>query len=81
MLFRSSLWLAGGGVRGGVTYGATDEFGYAAVENIVTVADFHGTLLHLLGLDFQRLTFHYDSRDQKLTDVNPVHLVRPILTS
>ncbi len=74
-----SLWMAGGGIRGGTTYGATDEFGYSAVENIVTVADFHGTLLHLLGLDYRRLSFHFDSRDQRLTDVNPVKIVHPVL--
>ena len=65
-----SLWVAGGGIRGGVTHGATDEFGYAAVQDVVTVADFHATLLHLLGLDFHRLTFHHDTRDERLTDVH-----------
>jgi hypothetical protein len=74
-----SMWVAGGGIKGGVTHGATDDFGYAAVQNIVTVADFHATILHLLGLDFQRLTFHYDTRDQRLTDVQQAQLVRSIL--
>jgi uncharacterized protein (DUF1501 family) len=75
-----SLWLTGGGIKGGVTHGATDEFGYNAAVDIVTVADFHATLLHLLGLDFQRLTFHHDTREEKLTDVHPAKIVLPILT-
>ncbi len=74
-----SLWVAGGGIKGGVTHGATDEFGYNAVKDVVTVADFHATLLQLLGLDFQRLTFKHDSRDERLTDVHPVQIVKPIL--
>lgn len=74
-----SLWIAGGGVKGGVTHGATDEFGYNAVQDVVTVADFHATVLRLLGLDFDRLTFHYDTRDQRLTDVAPAKVVEPIL--
>ena len=74
-----SLWLTGGGVRGGVTHGATDDFGYNAAVDIVTVADFHATLLHLLGLDFNRLTFHHDTREEKLTDVHQATIVRPIL--
>ncbi|MEX2260944.1 MAG: DUF1501 domain-containing protein [Bryobacteraceae bacterium] len=77
--FGFSLWLAGGGVKGGVTYGSTDEFGYAAVENPVTVADFHATILQLLGLDFQRLSYHHDTRDEKLTDVHEAKVVRGIL--
>jgi uncharacterized protein (DUF1501 family) len=75
-----SLWLAGGGIRGGTTYGATDEFGYRAVTDVVTVADFHATLLQLLGLDFQRLTFRHDTRPEKLTDVQPARVVKEILT-
>jgi hypothetical protein len=74
-----SLWVAGGGVKGGVTHGATDEFGYNAVQDVVTVADFHATVLHLLGLDFRRLTFHYDTRDQRLTDVAPAKVVEEVL--
>jgi hypothetical protein len=74
-----SLWVAGGGVKGGTTVGATDDFGYSAVQNITTVADFHATALHLLGLNFDRLTFHHDTRDEKLTDVHPAHVVREIV--
>jgi hypothetical protein len=65
--FGFSLWLAGGGIRGGMTYGATDEFGYAAVENPVSVHDLHATVLHLLGLNDQKLTFDFDGREETLT--------------
>lgn len=65
-----SLWLAGGGTKGGVTYGATDEFGYHATENITTVYDLWATVLHLLGIDHERLTYRYSGRDIRLTDVH-----------
>jgi len=65
-----SVWLAGGGVKGGMVYGATDEFGFAAVENRMHVHDLHATLLHLLGIDHQRLTYRYSGRDFRLTDVS-----------
>ena len=70
-----TVWLAGGGVRGGTVYGATDEFGYRAVENPVHVHDLHATILHLLGLDHTRLTYRHAGRDFRLTDVygNVVH--------
>ena len=64
-----TVWMAGGGVKGGVTIGKTDELGYHAVEDPVHVNDFHATLLHLLGLDHQRLTFRFQGRDYRLTDV------------
>jgi hypothetical protein len=64
-----SIWIAGGGVRGGLTYGATDEFGYAAVEDIMEVHDLHATMLHLLGIDHKRLTYKFQGRDFRLTDV------------
>jgi arylsulfatase A-like enzyme len=64
-----SLWLAGGGIRPGCTLGATDELGYHAVENVVTVHDLHATVLHLLGLDHERLTYRWQGRDFRLTDV------------
>ena len=64
-----TVWLAGGGVKGGMTYGATDEFGFAAVEKKVHVHDLHATILHLMGLDHERLTFRYSGRDFRLTDV------------
>jgi hypothetical protein len=65
-----SVWLAGGGIKGGMTYGATDEFGYRAVEKPVHVHDLHATLLHLLGFDHTRLTYRYAGRDFRLTDVH-----------
>jgi uncharacterized protein (DUF1501 family) len=64
-----SLWMAGGGVKGGVTHGATDELGYYAVENKVHVHDLHATMLKLLGVDHERLTYRYQGRDFRLTDV------------
>lgn len=65
-----SMWLAGGGVRGGTTYGATDDFGFRAVENRVHIHDLHATILHLLGVDHERLTYRYAGRDFRLTDVH-----------
>ncbi len=73
-----TLWMAGGGVKGGVRYGATDEFGYYAVENRFTIHDFHATLLHLLGLDHERLTIRHAGRDYRLTDVHG-HVAKEIL--
>ncbi len=64
-----SIWLAGGGVKPGISYGATDEFGHFAVEDKVHMHDLHATLLHLLGLDHEKLTFRHDGRDYRLTDV------------
>lgn len=64
-----SIWMAGGGVKGGLTYGSTDEFGYKAVENPVHIHDWHATILHLLGLNHERLTFNYGGRNFRLTDV------------
>jgi hypothetical protein len=64
-----SVWLAGGGVRGGMHHGATDEFGFAAVENRMHVHDLHATILHLMGLDHEKLVYRYSGRDFRLTDV------------
>ena len=65
-----TVWLAGAGVKGGTLYGATDEIGFKAVENRVSVHDLHATILHLLGLDHKRLTYRYNGRDFRLTDVH-----------
>ncbi len=65
-----TMWMAGGGVKGGFRYGATDEFGYYAVENRMTIHDLHATMLHLMGLDHTRLTYRYAGRDFRLTDVH-----------
>jgi arylsulfatase A-like enzyme len=65
-----TVWMAGGGIRGGTVYGATDEFGFKAVENPTSVHDLHATILHLLGFDHERLTYRYAGRDFRLTDVH-----------
>jgi uncharacterized protein (DUF1501 family) len=65
-----SVWLAGGGVKGGQAVGATDDIGFAAVENKVHVHDLHATILHLMGLDHEKLTYRYGGRDYRLTDVS-----------
>ncbi len=64
-----TVWLAGGGVKGGTVHGATDEFGFKAVENVAHVHDLHATILHLLGFDHEKLTYRYAGRDFRLTDV------------
>lgn len=74
-----SYWLAGGGIKPGITYGATDELGYNAVENVVPVHDLHATILHLLGIDHKRLTVRFQGRDLRLTDVHG-NLVKAILS-
>lgn len=73
-----TVWMAGGGVRPGTTYGASDDFGYNAVENPVDVHDFQATLLHLLGIDHERLTFRFQGRQYRLTDVRG-NVVRGLL--
>ena len=65
-----SVWLAGAGVKGGHVHGATDDFGYQAVEQPVHIHDLHATILHLLGLDHEKLTFTYAGRPFRLTDVH-----------
>jgi hypothetical protein len=73
-----TVWMAGGGIKGGTVYGATDEFGFKAVENPTSVHDLHATVLHLLGFDHERLTFRYAGRDFRLTDVHG-RVIRDIL--
>ena len=65
-----SVWLAGGGIKGGTVYGATDEFGFEAVENPVSAHDLHATILSLLGFDHESFTYRYSGRDFRLTDVS-----------
>lgn len=65
-----TMWMAGGGVKGGLSYGSTDDYGYKAVENPVHVHDLHATILHLMGLDHEKLTFNYAGRNFRLTDVH-----------
>ncbi|MBM79690.1 MAG: sulfatase [Planctomycetaceae bacterium] len=73
-----SMWMAGGGIKGGTTYGATDELGYNAVENVVEVHDMHATMLRLLGIDHEQLNFRFQGRDFRLTDVHG-HVLKEIL--
>jgi hypothetical protein len=75
-----SLWLAGAGVRGGLTYGATDELGYAAVDKVCTVHDLHATMLHQLGIDHDAFRFKFQGLDAKLTGVEPCKVITDILT-
>ena len=74
-----SMWFAGGGIKGGASYGATDDLGYAAVENVVPVHDLHATMLHLLGVDHKKLVYRFQGRDFRLTDVAG-EVVKGILT-
>lgn len=74
-----TIWAAGGGIRSGVSFGATDDFSYNVVENPVNVRDFHATVLHLLGIDHQRFSYRYQGLDFKLTGVEPARVVNEIL--
>ena len=73
------MWLAGGGIRGGLTYGATDEFGHQAVDNIVNHYDYHATLLHQFGIDHSQLFYKRNARDQTLTDGQDGRIIEEIL--
>ena len=73
-----TVWLAGAGVKAPFTFGATDEFSYKAVENVVTVYDFHATIMHLLGLNHERLTYYHNGFERRLTDVHG-HVIQDIL--
>ncbi len=74
-----SMWMAGGGVQGGATYGGTDELGYNAVENPVHVRDLHATMLHLLGINHKRLSVKYQGLDMRLTGVEPARVIQEVL--
>ncbi|MFT3879021.1 MAG: DUF1501 domain-containing protein [Gemmatales bacterium] len=74
-----SLWMAGGGIKGGITYGNTDELGYRSVENVVSVHDLHATLLYLCGIDYQRFNFKYQGLDMRLTGVEPCRVVKDVV--
>jgi hypothetical protein len=71
--------MAGGGIKPGITVGATDDFGYNVVENVIHVRDLHATMLHLLGIDHQRFTFKNQGLDDRLTGVEAARIVREIL--
>lgn len=74
-----SVWMAGGGIKGGQHYGATDDFGYRAVENRTQTANLHATILHLLGLSHETLTWHHNGRDERLTDVYDAKIIQELL--
>lgn len=74
-----TIGMAGGGIKGGVSYGATDEYGYNIAENKVHIRDFHATLLHCLGIDHERFTYRYQGLDAKLTGVEPARVVNEVL--
>ncbi len=74
-----SVWLAGGGIQGGQVFGATDDFGYRATVDRTSVADLHATILHQLGLDFRLLAFPHNGRDERLTDVYPAKVIKPLV--
>jgi hypothetical protein len=74
-----TVWLAGAGVKHGFSFGATDEFGYKAVEEVTTIYDLHATILHLLGIDHERLTFYHNGAERRLTDVHG-DVIRDVLT-
>ena len=73
-----TTWLAGGGIKGGIGYGATDELGFKSVENSTYCYDLHATVLHLLGLDHTQLTFYHNGIQRRLTDVHG-HIIKEIL--
>lgn len=74
-----SMWMAGGGAKGGTIYGETDDFSYNIVKDPVHIRDFHATILHLLGFDHERLSFRFQGLDQKLTGVEPAHVISQLL--
>jgi uncharacterized protein (DUF1501 family) len=74
-----TLWLAGGGIKRGISYGETDDMGYEIARNPVEVRDLHATMLYLLGFDYRRLNYPYQGLDQKLTGVKPARIVSDIL--
>jgi len=74
-----TVWMAGGGAKPGITYGASDDLGFNAVENKVHVHDFQATVMHLLGIDHERLTYQFQGRHFRLTDVHG-HVVKKVVT-
>ena len=74
-----SLWMAGGGIKGGVVHGETDDFSYNIVRDPVHVRDFHATIMHQFGIDHERFTYRYQGLDVRLTGVEKAHVVQPLL--
>jgi hypothetical protein len=75
-----TVWMLGAGVKSGVSYGATDDFGRRAVAQVATIYDFHATVLHLLGLDHEKLTFYHNGINRRLTDVHG-HVIKEVVQS
>jgi hypothetical protein len=74
------MWLAGGGIKGGISYGETDDFSYNPVENPVDLNDLNATILQCMGIDHSRFTFKYQGLDQRLTGVEPANIVKGLLS-
>ena len=74
-----SMWMAGGGIKSGISHGATDELGYNAVDNVVHVRDLHATMLHLLGIDHMRFSYPFQGLDMRLTGVESARVVTELL--
>jgi hypothetical protein len=74
-----SIWMAGGGIKPGITYGATDELGYNSVENVVTMHDLHATMLRLCGIDHERFTVKFLGLDARLSGVEPSKIIKEII--
>ena len=75
-----SVWMAGGGIKGGQTYGATDDFGYRSVEKRTKYSDYHATVLHQLGLNHEELVYEHNGRNERLTDVYDAHVINELIT-
>jgi hypothetical protein len=73
------MWMAGGGIKGGASYGATDEFSYNIIQDPTPVRDLNATILHLLGVDHERLTFRFQGLEARLTGVIPAKVIKPLL--
>ena len=74
-----TMWMAGGGTKGGTIYGETDDFSYNITKDPVHIRDFHATVLHLLGFDHKRFSYRYQGLDQRLTGVEPAHVIKELL--
>ena len=79
LLGKIRFWLAGGGIRGGISHGNTDDLGYHSVEDVVTVHDFHATMLHLLGVNHKKFTFKFQGLDFRLTGVEEANILKTLL--
>ena len=75
-----SVWMAGGGIRGGQTYGSTDDFGYRSVVNRTQYSDYHATVLHQLGFNHKELVYEHNGRNERLTDVYDAHVIRDLIS-